>query len=50
MANWIHEYIANKDDQEPLKLKDRLFYYVCQNFFYIIAFRHNDLVNSNKSK
>lgn len=52
MADWIHSYIATQDGLECVNSDLRLhsvFYTVCQALFYVISFRHKDLVNTKKS-
>ncbi|XP_066147081.1 RNA polymerase I-specific transcription initiation factor RRN3 [Euwallacea fornicatus] len=52
MAEYIHAYIANQDAVECLNsdLKaHRVFYSVCQALFYLVAFRHRDLIKSKKN-
>lgn len=47
---WIHSYISNQDTAET-NFSCRVhgvFYSTCQALFYLIAFRHRDLVNHNK--
>lgn len=53
MAAWIHSYITTQDGLECLNSDIRVhavFYSVCQALFYVVAFRHKDLVSSRKSK
>lgn len=53
IAEWIHTYIANQDAVEGLNADIRahaVFYSVCQALFYLVAFRHKDLVERKKSK
>lgn len=53
IAEWIHTYIANQDAVECLNSDIRVhavFYSVCQALFYLVAFRHKDLVERKKSK
>lgn len=53
MAAWIHSYITTQDGLECLNSDVRVhavFYSVCQALFYVISFRHKDLVNTRKSK
>lgn len=50
LTSWINGYISNQDGLE-IKSDCRIhgvFYSVCQALFYLIAFRHKDLVNQNK--
>ena len=52
MADWIHAYIATQDGLECVNSDLRIhvvFYTVCQALFYVVAFRHKDLVNTKKS-
>ncbi|EFA10824.2 RNA polymerase I-specific transcription initiation factor RRN3 [Tribolium castaneum] len=52
MAEWIHSYIATQDGLECVNSDLRLhsvFYTVCQALFYVISFRHKDLVNTKKN-
>ncbi|KAJ4439228.1 hypothetical protein ANN_07348 [Periplaneta americana] len=51
MSVWIHSYICNQDGLESAKLDVRIhavFYTICQALFYVIAFRHSDLIDSKK--
>ncbi|KAF5273907.1 hypothetical protein FQA39_LY01022 [Lamprigera yunnana] len=51
IAEWIHLYILTQDEHGCINSDIRIhivFYSVCQAFFYIIAFRHKDLVNKKK--
>lgn len=53
MADWIHAYISNQDGLECVNSDVRVhsvFYAVCQGLFYVIAFRHHDLLSTKKSK
>ena len=53
MANWIHGYIYSQDMMEcaDSDLKVHIvFYAICQGLFYLIAFRHKDIMNGKKSK
>lgn len=53
MNAWILNYIASQDGLECVNSDVRVhtvFYAVCQALFYVIAFRHKDLVNSKSSK
>lgn len=53
MASWIHSYIAAQDALESVSSEMRVhavFYAVCQALFYMVTFRHRELVNSKKSK
>lgn len=52
IAEWIHTYIANQDAVECLNADIRahaVFYSVCQALFYLVAFRHKDLVERKKN-
>lgn len=50
MCSWIHSYISNQDTAETNYRchVHGVFYSTCQALFYLIAFRHRDLVNHNK--
>ncbi|XP_018329477.1 RNA polymerase I-specific transcription initiation factor RRN3 [Agrilus planipennis] len=51
MAGWVHSYIAAQDGIDCINADVRVhtvFYSVCQAIFYVIAFRHKDLLNSKK--
>lgn len=50
MSSWIHSYISNQDTAETTCTcrVHGVFYSTCQALFYLIAFRHRDLVNHNK--
>lgn len=53
MAEWVHRYISNHDGANHLQSdfkQHSVFYSICQAVFYLIAFRHQDLIDSNKSK
>lgn len=53
MAAWIHSYITTQDGLDCLNSDIRVhavFYSVCQALFYIVAFRHRDLISTKKSK
>lgn len=53
MASWIHSYIAAQDSFESVNSDLRVhavFYAVCQALFYVVTFRHRELLNSKKSK
>lgn len=53
MASWVHSYIAAQDSLDSMHSEIRVhavFYAVCQGLFYIVTFRHRELVNSRKSK
>ncbi|RZF42567.1 hypothetical protein LSTR_LSTR001362 [Laodelphax striatellus] len=50
-ASWIHGYISAEDSQENCNQSKRVhcvFYSICQALFYVIAFRHRDLVQTKK--
>ncbi|XP_074030312.1 RNA polymerase I-specific transcription initiation factor RRN3 homolog Tif-IA [Leptinotarsa decemlineata] len=52
LAEWIHSYISTQDGLECVNSDLRVhqvFYSVCQALFYIVSFRHKDLVKSKKS-
>ncbi|CAG9821895.1 unnamed protein product [Phaedon cochleariae] len=52
LAEWIHFYISTQEEIECVNSDVRIhqvFYSVCQAVFYIVAFRHKDLVNSKKN-
>nr|AEE63061.1 unknown [Dendroctonus ponderosae] len=52
MADWIHSYMKNQDGLECVNSDLRVhsvFYSVCQALFYLLAFRHKDLVESKKN-
>ncbi|CAH1399396.1 unnamed protein product [Nezara viridula] len=48
MANWLHSYIDNHDGSSGCQDNriHSVFYTTCQALFYIIAFRHKDLVEN----
>lgn len=51
MANWIFAYMATQDEHGCINSDIRIhivFYSICQALFYIIAFRHKDLVNKKR--
>lgn len=53
MSDWIHNYIAHHDSTSQFQYDYKghcVFHSVCQALFYLIAFRHQDLVNSSVSK
>jgi hypothetical protein len=53
MSTWIHKYISSQDGLEYINSDVRVhcvFYTVCQTLFYVVAFRHCDLVHTKKSK
>lgn len=53
IASWIHRYIGNQDGLETFNANIRahaIFYSICQCLFYVIAFRHRDLIKSKKSE
>ncbi|XP_034942157.1 RNA polymerase I-specific transcription initiation factor RRN3 [Chelonus insularis] len=52
MGKWIHSYIAAQDSLESANSDIRVhavFYAVCQAVFYIIGFKHRDLVSTKKN-
>ncbi|KDR09373.1 hypothetical protein L798_00940, partial [Zootermopsis nevadensis] len=52
MSAWVHTYISSQDGLECANSDVRVhsvFYTVCQTLFYVIAFRHHDLVHSKKN-
>lgn len=52
MSTWIHSYIAAQDSLECANSDIRIhtvFYAICQALFYVIAFRHKDLVSTKKN-
>lgn len=52
MSTWIHKYISSQDGLEYINSDVRVhcvFYTVCQTLFYVIAFRHCDLVHTKKN-
>ncbi|XP_015595877.1 RNA polymerase I-specific transcription initiation factor RRN3 [Cephus cinctus] len=52
MSSWIHSYISSQDSLECANSDVRVhtvFYSVCQSLFYLIAFRHKDLVETKKN-
>ncbi|XP_015115100.1 RNA polymerase I-specific transcription initiation factor RRN3 [Diachasma alloeum] len=52
MSTWIHSYIAAQDSLECANSDIRIhtvFYSICQALFYVIAFRHKDLVDAKKN-
>lgn len=53
MSDWIHAYMSNQDGLDSINSDVRVhsvFYSVCQGLFYVIAFRHRDLLSRKKSK
>jgi len=49
MAEWCHLYVAAHEETSGCDVKSHaVFYAVCQGLFYVVAFRHADLVNSAK--
>lgn len=50
MSKWIQSYIDNEDGSKRCDLQDKrihgVFYTTCQALFYVIAFRHKDLVQN----
>ncbi|XP_044732243.1 RNA polymerase I-specific transcription initiation factor RRN3 [Chrysoperla carnea] len=52
ISDWLHSYIGNQDGLESMHADARVhtvFYSVCQALFYVVAFRHKDLIQSRKS-
>lgn len=52
IGEWIHSYIGAQDGLECVNSDLRVhtvFFMVCQALFYIVSFRHKDLVNTKKS-
>ncbi|XP_011307388.1 RNA polymerase I-specific transcription initiation factor RRN3 [Fopius arisanus] len=52
MSTWIHSYISTQDSLECANSDVRIhtvFYAICQALFYVIAFRHKDLVDVKKN-
>jgi len=55
MSMWCNNYINNVDksvkvvDEELLRWH-AVFYSMCQALFYIISFRHQDLMDNKRSK
>lgn len=52
MSNWIQDYINSQDSLEYVNSDlrfHRVFYSICQGMFYLIAFRHKDLMNGKKN-
>ena len=53
MATWIHSYIYSQDSLECTNSDVRVhivFYSICQGMFYLLAFRHKDIMDGKKSK
>jgi RNA polymerase I-specific transcription initiation factor RRN3 len=51
MAGWCHSYVAAQQDAVSCDVRQHpVFYTVCQGLFYVVAFRHADLVNTNKGR
>ncbi|KAF4521836.1 hypothetical protein B566_EDAN003710 [Ephemera danica] len=49
MSDWCHAYVAAQQDATSCDVRQHpVFYTVCQALFYVVAFRHADLVNTNK--
>lgn len=50
ISSWVHSYISNQDaaDVNYSCRVHGVFYSTCQALFYLIAFRHRDLVNHNR--
>lgn len=52
MADWIHSYISAQDGVESVNADVRIhsvFYSICQALFYLMVFRHSELVAKKKS-
>lgn len=52
MANWIHSYIYSQDSLECVNNDIRVhivFYSICQGLFYLLAFRHKEIMNGRKN-
>lgn len=52
-SDWIHNYIICHDSVTDFQFDFKqhcVFYSICQAMFYLIAFRHQDLVNSSVSE
>ncbi|XP_060528989.1 RNA polymerase I-specific transcription initiation factor RRN3 isoform X2 [Cylas formicarius] len=52
ISDWIHTYVTNQDGLESINCDVRVhsvFYSVCQALFYVIAFRHKDLITTKKN-
>ncbi|XP_050300204.1 RNA polymerase I-specific transcription initiation factor RRN3 [Anthonomus grandis grandis] len=52
MAEWIHSYIGSQDSLDSVNSDVRVhtvFYSVCQALFYLVSFRHKDLVDRKKN-
>ncbi|XP_012272863.1 RNA polymerase I-specific transcription initiation factor RRN3 [Orussus abietinus] len=52
MSQWVHSYVSSQDSLECVNSDVRVhsvFYSVCQAMFYLIAFRHKDLVDTKKN-
>lgn len=55
MSIWCNNYINRVDKSVKVVNEDLLrwhavFYSICQSLFYIISFRHHDLMDSKRSK
>lgn len=53
MSTWVHSYISSQDSLECANSDVRVhtvFYSVCQAMFYLLAFRHKDIMEGKKSK
>lgn len=53
MSTWIHSYISSQDSLECANSDVRVhtvFYSVCQAMFYLLAFRHKDIIDGKKRK
>ncbi|KAL1506194.1 hypothetical protein ABEB36_005599 [Hypothenemus hampei] len=51
LSEWVHTYMTNLDGLECVNSDLRIhtvFYSVCQALFYLVAFRHKDLINKKK--
>ncbi|XP_001602153.1 RNA polymerase I-specific transcription initiation factor RRN3 [Nasonia vitripennis] len=51
MSTWIHSYISSQDSLECANSDVRVhtvFYSVCQAMFYLLAFRHKDIIDGKK--
>ncbi|XP_058804012.1 RNA polymerase I-specific transcription initiation factor RRN3 [Phymastichus coffea] len=52
MSTWIHSYISSQDSLECANSDVRVhavFYSVCQAMFYLLAFRHKDLMDGERN-
>lgn len=55
ISSWCNNYINRVDKSVKVVTEDLLrwhavFYSICQSLFYIISFRHQDLMDSKRSK